>query len=309
MLPAARDRGYGRSVIAASLLALGLLGPATETAEPEAASGESVAGSAPAPVLPEPEPAAEPEPGPARPPQAPATPGPEPEPEEAFEYELRDPRNLPIAPTPARKSALLRGNEVSIRPFRKPVFSAAAAFRFGILAGGGLDVMQPFGYGFGAQIRAHLLPVARARFGLELHAGHTRWSERDSFETFEGSSIERTRLLTATDVSLGPSLEVPIGPIFIQLGGSAGMAVSSLTRPTSADALDDEGTNAINFALRGGLSLGIPVFQGHGLSLFGAFSHVFSDREVAVELAAPDGDSTRPFGSTVEVGAAYTIWF
>jgi len=255
-------------------------------------------------------PSSQPGPAPTQPrPGDGSPPGPEPAPEQDEDYELRAPRDLPYAPTPARKSALHRGNEALVRPFRKPVFSAAAAFRFGALVGGGLDVMQPYGFGFGAQIRAHFAPVNRARFGLELHAGHTRWSQSEAFETFEGATISRTSLLGTTDVAAGPSFEVPIGPVFVQIGGSAGMAVSSLRRPQSLDAEQDELDTAINFALRGGLGLGIPIYGGHGLSLSSSFVHVFSPREVAIDPAVAEGDRTRPFGSSIEAAAAYMIWF
>lgn len=271
----------------------------------------------PSPV---PEPSLEPEPSPAPAPSLEPVPSPAPAPTptasspaepEAPAYELRTGEDMPYAPTPARLSANLRGNEVLVRPFRAPVFSAAAAARFGVLLAGGRDVVQPYGYGFAAQLRAHFARVYKSRFGLELHAGHTRFPERQAFESplLEGLSVRRDKLLTATDVSLGPSLEIPIGPLFVQFGAGVGVGISSLLRPVSADPIDDEGVTAVNPLVRGGLSFGVPVFEGHGLTLGVGAQHIFSPREVPIVVDDPEGEQTRPFSSSLEVFAGYSIWF
>src|SRR5690606_22654173 len=115
------------------------------------------------------------------------------------------------AATAARKSAVQRNNDVLIRPFRKPVYSVAAAGRFATSLIGGRDVIQPFGFGVGAQLRIHFLRVFKSRLGLEIYAGYTRFPERVDYAAVEGVSAEITRLnlLVHTDVSAGPSMQIP----------------------------------------------------------------------------------------------------
>jgi hypothetical protein len=220
--------------------------------------------------------------------------------------------SLPYAPTAARKSAIRRGNDVLIRPFRKPTYSVAAAARLGVLLGGGREIIQPIAWGVAMQLRVHFLQVVKSRFGIELHAGHTRWQQREDFEVVVGDAAQVTRisLLTHTDVSLGPSIEIPIGPVFLQFGGSGGFAVSTLARARSADASEDEQISEFDGLVRGGLSLGVPIANRQGLA-FGAAAHqVFSNREVLVDLnGAADGPKTSPFSTWLETYAAYQVWF
>jgi hypothetical protein len=342
MLPARRDRGYVRGV--STLLALALLvAPPTE--------GGSESSSAPAPAS-ETQPAAQPEdpappppkltgpgpeveappvedspegsvPGGTTPPGEGAAPpvptGPEPPPSEAeLEYTHRSLADMPYGATAARKSAIRRNNDILVRPFRQPVYSVAASGRFGTLLGGGADVVQPFGYGFAMQLRLHVLRVGKSRFGAELHAGHTRFQQRRDFETVEGgATVTRITLLTDTDFSAGPSFQVPLGPLFLQLGGSAGVALSTLFRPRSADGGDDQRVSTTNFMLRGGLSVGVPLLNRHGLTFGAGVHHIFSPYEVTVDPNAtvdpdnpdPDVPMTRPFGTWLEVLLGYQIWF
>jgi hypothetical protein len=328
MLPAQGDRSYVAPVPISLALVLLLAQPpsAGEAGEVESGGleppGESQApaegpSEAPPPTV-EPPP-----PGISGPPpeiefQAPPTepevqaPPPEPDPDELEsdpEEFVRDPADMPLAPNAARKSAVRRNNEVLVRPFRRPVYSVIGLARFGMLLSDGAQLVQPFGYGFAAHLRIHFLPVAKSRFGVEVHAGHTRWPKRVQFEDLDGDKVARNALLTDTDFSAGPSLEIPIGPLFLGLGGSAGVALSSLYRPLSIDGVDDELVSATNFMLRGGLNLGIPVLNHHGINIGAGVHHIFSRRRVAIDPTSMDSPTVRPFGTWLEVSLGYQIWF
>jgi hypothetical protein len=288
--------------------------PPVETGETAPDAGETAEPSPPPPVQPPAPgisgtpPAIELAPEPAPVPRPTPTSN-EPEPEPELDYELRDRTDMPIGATAARKSAVQRNNEVLVRPFRQPVYSITAEGRFGTLFSSGADLVQPFGYGFAAALRLHFLPVAKSRFGAEIHAGHTRFSKRVQFDDTDGDKVVRKALLTDTDFSAGPSLEIPIGPLFLALGGSAGVALSSLYRPLSIDAVEDELVSTTNFMLRGGLSLGIPLLNHHGINVGAAVHHVFASREVAIDPTNMDSVTVRPFGTWLEVSLGYQIWF
>lgn len=241
----------------------------------------------------------------------PTPPLPEPEPEDAYELEQRSIEDMPYAPTAARKSAVQRNNDVLTRPFNQPIYTVAAAGRFATSLIGGRDVIQPFGFGVGAELRIHFLRVFRSRLGVEVYAGYTRFPQRVDYPAVEGVSAEITRLnlLAHTDVSAGPSMQIPIGPVFLQFGASAGVAFSTLTRTQSIEAIDDELITSTDALLRGGLSLGLPIYSRHGLTLGAAVQHVFSRDEVAQNLADPDGPKAQPFGTWLEVNLGYQMWF
>lgn len=236
---------------------------------------------------------------------------PEPEPEDGYELEQRSFEDMPYAATAARKSATQRNNDVLVRSFRKPVYTIAAAGRFATSLFGGRDVIQPFGYGVAAQLRIHFLRVFKSRLGVEVYAGYTRFQQRVDYPAVEGVSAEITRLnlLAHTDVSAGPSMQIPIGPVFLQFGASAGVAFSTLTRTQSIEAIDDELVISTDALLRGGLSLGVPIYSRHGLTLGAAVQHVFSRDEVVEDLADPDGPKAQPFGTWLEINLGYQMWF
>jgi hypothetical protein len=240
----------------------------------------------------------------------PAPPPPEPEPED-FDYEQRSFEDMPYAPTAARRSAVQRNNDVLVRSFRAPIYAIAAVGRFATSLLGARDVIQPFGYGVAAELRINFLRVFKSRFGIDVYAGYTRFQERVDYPAVEGVSAEITRLnlLAHTDVSAGPSLQIPIGPVFLQFGASAGVAFSTLTRTQSVEAIDDELIISTDALLRGGLSLGVPVYSRHGLTLGAAVQHVFSRDQVAEDLADPDGPKAQPFGTWLEINLGYQMWF
>lgn len=329
MLPARVDRSYVATVPLSIALVMLLAAPPIEgpkrpqnDAPPDAreAPPSETAETAPAAAEPSPPtiqppppgisgapPEVEPQPAPA--PAIPITPEPEWDPDSELDYELRDRTEMPLGATAARKSAVRRNNEVLVRPFRRPVYSVTAAGRFGTLLSSGADVVQPFGYGFAAALRLHFLPVLKSRFGVEIHAGHTRFPNRVLFDDVDGDKVVRKGLLSDTDFSAGPSLEIPLGPVFVGLGGSGGVALSSLFRPLTIEGFEDELVSTTNFMLRGGLNLGVPLLNHHGLNVGTAVHHVFSPREVAIDPTNADSAKVRPFGTWLEVSLGYQIWF
>jgi hypothetical protein len=339
MLPAQVDRSYVAAVLISIALVMLLAappieGPARPQSSPPEDADESPAGersdtapaasdTAPEPAEPSPPPTVEPPPPgisgsppavellPTPAPAAPISREPESEsdPDAELDYELRDRTDMPLGATAARKSAVRRNNEVLVRPFRRPVYSVTAAARFGTLFASGAELVQPFGYGFAAALRLHFLPVLKSRFGVEIHAGHTRFPKRVEFDDVDGDKLVRKALLTDTDFSAGPSLEIPVGPLFVGLGGSAGIALSSLFRPLTIDGFGDELVSTTNFMLRGGLNLGVPLLNHHGLNIGAAVHHVFSPREVAIDPTIADSATVRPFGTWLEVSLGYQIWF
>jgi hypothetical protein len=316
MLPARVDHSYVAAVPISIALVMLLAAPPIENPETRV-EGPS---EAPPPVE-IPAPSEPPPPGISGAPPAvelPSTPAPvtptiqpsiEPEPEPELDYELHDRTDMPLGATAARKSAVRRNNEVLVRPFRRPVYSVTAEGRFGTLFSSGADLVQPFGYGFAAALRIHFLAVWKSRFGVEIHAGHTRFPKRVEFDDGDGEKVVRKGMLSDTDFSAGPSLEIPMGPLFLALGGSAGVALSSLYRPLSIDGIEDELISTTNFMLRGGLSLGVPILNHHGLNVGSAVHHVFSPREVAIDPTVAESPTVRPFGTWLEVSLGYQIWF
>lgn len=216
--------------------------------------------------------------------------------------------DLPYFPTAARKSAVRRNNDVMVRPFRKPVYTVAAAARLGALIGR-QRVVQPIGWGVAMHLRLHFLPVVKSRFGVEIHGGHSRFQERRDYESFTGNQLTRITLLTHTDFGAGPSVQIPLGAVFLQAGATAGVSVSTLLRPISADSTEDELISETDFLLRGGLSLGVPILNRHGLTIGVGVQHVFSNREVAIDPTATDSGKATPFSTWLETFLGYQVWF
>ena len=57
------------------------------------------------------------------------------------------------------------------------------------------------------------------------------------------------------------------------------------------------------------MALQVPIYARHGLTLGSAMQHVFSRKEVAVDLADPDGAKAQPFGTWLEIHLGYQMWF
>jgi hypothetical protein len=205
-----------------------------------------------------------------------------------------------------------RGNTVLDPSFERFSFSAAAAARFGVLLGGGTAFVQPLGFGFGAQIFAHLLPLgsAPARLGLAFEGGHTRFLERRSYDRETGGSVTRTTVLAHTDLTLGPSLQVVAGPLVILAHGGAGAGIGQLVRPVHAEPAADQQAIAAAFMLRGSLGLGIPIKNDHGLSVGVGFHKLFSGvRRPPDPAAAAGGAGSVVFDMLLSAHLAYQAWF
>jgi hypothetical protein len=209
-----------------------------------------------------------------------------------------------------------RGNTILDPSRDKRTFSAAAAGRFGILLGGGSEFVQPYGFGFAAQLYFHLLKMgaAPARFGFAFHGGHTRFLETQTFIRGDGDgeeTIERTTVLSHTDFSIGPSFEVIAGPLVLMFGGGPGLGVDQLVRPLTADpALDQQAVDA-DFLLRGSAGIGIPIKNNHGLKIGAGVQKFFSGTRLPPDPLAENGEETQSvvFDLLLEVHVAYQAWF
>ncbi len=209
-----------------------------------------------------------------------------------------------------------RGNTVLDPQRERRSYSVAAAARFGVLLGGGSEFVQPYGFGFAAQLHFHLLKLgtAPARFGFAFHGGHTRFLERNAFvqaDPAEGQELTRTTVLSHTDFSLGPSFQIIAGPLVVLVSGGPGLGVNQLVRPLSANpAMDQEATSA-DFMLRGGGGLGIPIKNDHGIVIGAAVQKFFSGARRAPDPLAENGEETQTvvFDLLLETYVGYQAWF
>ena len=150
----------------------------------------------------------------------------------------------------------------------------------GVQLRGGAKVIQPVGYGFGLRLLIHFASIERVRFGFVADGGHQRYRERRSFERELGDGakeeVQRFAMLTHTDFSLGPSAQIPVGPVFLVPSLALGLAISSFERPTDAEPQHDERIDTADLLLRGGLSLGFPLRNDQGLLLAADLNQIFS---------------------------------
>lgn len=224
------------------------------------------------------------------------------------------------APAPRGNTVLLRG------PAR--VFSVGVVGRMGLLIGGGdvlFDARPPLGYGFGLQLKYHAVRRGPVRFGFEFQGGHTRFPRRGRYDLPPGpvdpddppvvpeapGRIARVSMLAHTDLTLGPSLQIPAGPLLVDIGGGAGLAISSYSRVRTANPYDDEQTVAYDPMVRAGAVLGIPIRNNHGIGLGVDYQKIFSRTKVVADPAAPVG--TPPdsvvFDMLLNITLAYQAWF
>jgi len=209
-----------------------------------------------------------------------------------------------------------RGNDSLSHRRRKPVYSVGAAARFGVLLGNGRDIVQPLGFGFAAQIRAHFINLAAVRFGIGFAAGHTRFPERRSVEgvdEFTGEFVTKQRWarISHTDLSLGPSFGIPLGPVIVSGEVTAGLGIDQLYEPNTPFAsLMDREITSYDPLVRGALDVGIPIRNDHGISVGVGVHKYFSDARYKGEpIEGAEAEAFAPFDLMLETYLAYTAWF
>ncbi|HWB73451.1 MAG TPA: hypothetical protein VG755_00820 [Nannocystaceae bacterium] len=205
-----------------------------------------------------------------------------------------------------------RGNDAITRE-RGPVFSVAAAPRLGILVGDGTRLMnQQVGFGAGLQFRVHALRLGPLRIGGELHLGHTRFIDRRTIGLDSGGTARRYASLGHTDFALGPSFQLVMGPVFAELGVSAGLGISSFVRPTSAFPSEEQQLDATSAMIRGGGHFGVPIRNNSSI-IFGAAVQKYFSRKKIVQNPDPlepeKPADTNPFDMVVEVIVGYRYMF
>lgn len=209
-----------------------------------------------------------------------------------------------------------RNNTVLVRDSRRPVWSVGAHVRLAGLLGSGRDVIQPFGFGFALDVGAHFVAIARARFGFSFIGGHTRFHEVDTFNRLdEGeedpTEVERARILHHTDLGAGPSLQVPIGPLFLGVAATGGATFSTLVRPQSDDPRDDDRVDGVGGHVRGRVHVGIPIRNNHGIVLGVSAHKIFGGATVVPDPdSAPDEQERfSPFDFVLDGYVGYQAWF
>ncbi len=219
-----------------------------------------------------------------------------------------------------------RGN-TALEPDRR-VWSVAVQGRFGLLIGGGdvlFDRRPPLGYGFGLQLKYHALRAGPVRFGFEFQGGHTRFPQRGRYDlpldpagpidpnTGEpvAQQVVRVSSLTHTDLTLGPSLQIPARVLLIDIGAGGGLAISNLRRMRSSNPYDDQQAVGYDPMVRAGISFGVPIRNNHGLALGVDWQKIFSRTKVVTDVTAPAG--TPPdsvvFDMLLNITLAYQAWF
>lgn len=215
-----------------------------------------------------------------------------------------------------------RGNTVLTRS-RGLVWSVAAAARMGILLGDGRRVIQPWGFGAGLQLRLYGLHVSKVRFGGELQMGHTRFLERRSVIAEDRAPATRWAALGHTDFTLGPAVQVVAGPVILEGGFGAGLAVSHFVRPLPEPiAGADPGTGTllnteedftdVTAMIRGGGHIGVPIRNNQGIVLGVSAQKFFSKKQIVsdTDLADPAAEpSANPFDLVLDVYLGYQVWF
>ena len=220
-----------------------------------------------------------------------------------------------VALAPADSRPVTRGNSAIARR-SGPIFTVAAAPRLGILLAGGAQVIQPVGFGGGFRFRVHGLHLGPLRFGGGVELGHTRFLERRTVSSvIDGSEQTATRYaaLGHTDLSLGPSLQLLLGPVYVQGDFGVGLGISTFSRPNGALTIDEEHHSDVTAMIRGGGELGIPIRNNQGIAIGSSVQRYFSKlqivRDPTMDPAIETTPDTNPFDLMVEVTIAYVFMF
>ena len=223
-------------------------------------------------------------------------------------------------PGPSSEAEAPRGNTVLTRGRDGRggvVWGVAAVPRAAILIGDGRRVIQPAGFGAELQFRAYALNLGRLRFGGEAHLGHTRVIDRVdlAYDAGTGTGTQQVRRYAAlghTDFSLGPSLQVVLGPVILEGGAAVGLGISSLVRPLGPLPTDEEQTTSVSAMIRGGGQLAVPIRRNQGVVVGVSAAKFFSKTQIVAhpDPAEPDAaPDANPFDLVLEIGLGYQMWF
>lgn len=214
-------------------------------------------------------------------------------------------------------SGTKRGNDVHARR-RGAVFSVVGAPRLGILLAGGADVMQPVGFGAGLSFRVHGLHLGPIRLGAALDLGHTRFIERRQVEgVVDGQAEFATRYaaLSHSDFGAGPSIQVALGPIYLQADLTVGAGVSTFVRPLGVLTVDEEHHSDVSAMIRGGGLVGIPIRNNQGITLGASVQRYFSTYQIVAQpqpedpAILPAEPDTNPFDLALDISLGYLFMF
>ncbi len=195
------------------------------------------------------------------------------------------------------------------------VLGVAAVPRISLLIGDGRRVIQPVGFGAELQFRAYALHLGRLRFGGEAHFGHSRVLERKRLQHDDGSQVQtitRYAALDHTDFSIGPSVQLVLGPVLVEGGAVVGLGISNLVRPFGAFIIDEEQVSDVTAMVRGGGQLAIPIRRNQGITIGVHATRFFSGVQVVAqpEPELPDAEpDANPFDLVLEIGLGYQMWF
>lgn len=197
------------------------------------------------------------------------------------------------------------------------IWGVAAVPRAAVILGDGRRVIQPAGFGAELQFRAYALHLGRLRLGGQSHLGHTRVIDEVSVSYDDGTGagaqqVRRYAALGHTDFSLGPSMQLVLGPILIEAGAAVGLGISNLVRPLGALPTDEQQVTDVTAMLRGGGQLAVPIRNNQGVVL-GVHAAKFFSREQVVAHPDPDvpdaAPDANPFDLVLEIGLGYQMWF
>ncbi len=224
---------------------------------------------------------------------------------------------LAMAPPSTRSAPVRRGNTALARR-HGPVFSVIGAPRLGVLLAGGADVIQPVGFGAGLSFRVHALHLGPIRLGGAVDLGHTRFLERrtvDGFVDGQAESAERYAALGHTDLGAGPSLQVVLGPIYVEANFTVGAGISTFSRPLGVLTTDEEHHSDVSAMLRAGGLVGIPIRNNQGLTIGTSVQRYFSSYQLIGQPVPPEDGlleqepDTNPFDLLLDVSLGYLFMF
>ncbi|MGH1341954.1 MAG: hypothetical protein ACRBN8_10410 [Nannocystales bacterium] len=210
-----------------------------------------------------------------------------------------------------------RSNDAHARK-RGPVFSVVAAPRLGILLAGGSDVMQPLGFGAGFSFRIHGLRLGPIRLGAGVDLGHTRFIERRRVEGVLDNQEQfatRYAALAHSDFGAGPSLQIVLGPVYLQGDLTVGVGISSFVRPLGILTTDEEHHSDVSAMIRTGGLIGIPIRNNQGVTLGASVQRYFSTYQIVAQpqpedpALVPAEPDTNPFDLVLDVSVGYLFMF